>query len=217
MCSDSLSLSLLLLLFTLQPEEEQEALAAVTPPVEEKPKPLLRDVQQPVKPIKKLVSRPRVKLATPPPPRSPTPPSPPTPLPDFIAQFVGTDWFEKYFPNCNESVSVSFCFSCLFCRICRLDMTCVVDWALKANYLSIYLSVEFQVSSFCSSFFYINRHDESGIWCLLVMFKSGIISLYIVCMLLCGFWLCLTICLYCVVMVLVAVGPWSTYILFTLF
>ncbi|XP_064640581.1 WD repeat-containing protein 97-like [Lineus longissimus] len=34
------------------------------------------------------------------PPRTPTPP--PTPLPEFISQFKGVEWFEKYFPNCNE-------------------------------------------------------------------------------------------------------------------
>lgn len=89
----------------LQPEEVEAAAAAEAPPPEEKPKPVVREIQQPTKPIRKLVSRPRQKVPTPPPPKSPTPPPPPTPLPDFITQFVGTEWFEKYFPNCNETVS----------------------------------------------------------------------------------------------------------------
>nr|KAG5693101.1 hypothetical protein BaRGS_014051 [Batillaria attramentaria] len=86
-----------------QPDVEEPAEAEAAPPPEEKPKPAVREVVQPKKPIQKLVSRPRQKLPTPPPPRSPTPPPPPTPLPDFISQFVGTEWFEKYFPNCNET------------------------------------------------------------------------------------------------------------------
>lgn len=31
---------------------------------------------------------------------------PPTPLPSFITQFRGQDWFDKYFPNCNERVTI---------------------------------------------------------------------------------------------------------------
>lgn len=27
-------------------------------------------------------------------------------LPHFIRQFVGTEWFDKYFPNANENVSI---------------------------------------------------------------------------------------------------------------
>ena len=34
------------------------------------------------------------------------PPKPKTPLPDFISQFKGHEWFDKYFPNANENVSV---------------------------------------------------------------------------------------------------------------
>ena len=35
---------------------------------------------------------------------------PPTPLPFFITQFRNEDWFEKYFPNCNERVKLSCSF-----------------------------------------------------------------------------------------------------------
>ncbi|KAK3741975.1 hypothetical protein RRG08_024721 [Elysia crispata] len=72
-------------------------------PEEPTPSPVKRPPPGLAKPIVKLISRPPPKAATPPPPRSPTPPPPPTPLPDFIKQFVGTEWFDKYFPNCNEN------------------------------------------------------------------------------------------------------------------
>jgi hypothetical protein len=43
---------------------------------------------------------------SPTPPREPTPPPPsPTPLPDFITQFKGTLWFEKFFPDAHPDVS----------------------------------------------------------------------------------------------------------------
>ncbi|KAK7114553.1 WD repeat-containing protein 97-like isoform X2 [Littorina saxatilis] len=87
----------------IEAEASAVALAAVSPDQEEKPKPASREMQQPTKPVTKLVSRPRRKLLTPTPPPSPTPPPPPSPLPDFIQQFIGTEWFEKYFPNCNET------------------------------------------------------------------------------------------------------------------
>ncbi|CAL1526294.1 unnamed protein product [Lymnaea stagnalis] len=67
-----------------------------TPPAE----PVKRPPPSPVKPINKFVSRPHpTPVAT----RSPTPPPPPIPLPSFIRQFVGADWFDKYFPNCTEN------------------------------------------------------------------------------------------------------------------
>ncbi|KAL3860750.1 hypothetical protein ACJMK2_010825 [Sinanodonta woodiana] len=34
---------------------------------------------------------------------SPLPPRPSTPLPQFITQFIGREWFDKFYPNCNES------------------------------------------------------------------------------------------------------------------
>ena len=86
-----------------------------------KPKPI---VQRP-KRIQKLVSThptpppPEEKRAptsvpprrrSSPPPKSPSPPPrQATPLPDFITQFKGTEWFEKYFPSCNENVSIVLC------------------------------------------------------------------------------------------------------------
>ncbi|XP_052231228.1 WD repeat-containing protein 97-like isoform X3 [Dreissena polymorpha] len=90
-----------------------------------------RDIK-PRKPIEKLISRPpppppKPKSPPLPPPvaqtlsttdtkprkaRSPSPipvtdstpprPRPSSPLPGFITQFKGVDWFEKFFPNCNE-------------------------------------------------------------------------------------------------------------------
>lgn len=95
-------------------------------------KPATPREQRPLKPIKKFISRPpptppQPKQRSPPPPKVehlPTPdrkpsrqrtPSPmpqpvvtkrpPTPLPGFITQFKGQEWFEKFFPNCNEQVS----------------------------------------------------------------------------------------------------------------
>ncbi|ELT93743.1 hypothetical protein CAPTEDRAFT_227356 [Capitella teleta] len=71
---------------------------------------------KPKKPVIKYIApkpasplTPPPKTPTPPPPvkRIPTPPPktpspPPSPLPGFISQFKGTQWFDKYFPNCNE-------------------------------------------------------------------------------------------------------------------
>ena len=86
----------------------------------------------PTKPIKKLISRPppppQPKARSPPPPppqrvelatperkpsrqRTPSPmpvvtiqKRPITPIPGFISQFQDMDWFEKFFPKCNEKV-----------------------------------------------------------------------------------------------------------------
>ncbi|XP_059170361.1 WD repeat-containing protein 97-like isoform X2 [Physella acuta] len=83
------------------------------PPVKEVTEPVKKmATPPPVEPIKRLApvpAKPVIKLISQPPkpqpvaPRSPTPPPPPTPLPNFIKQFVGTEWFDKYFPNCNEN------------------------------------------------------------------------------------------------------------------
>ncbi|XP_005105308.1 WD repeat-containing protein 97 isoform X2 [Aplysia californica] len=83
---------------TVQEDIEEKVTPTPTPS-----EPIKRPVALPAKPIQKLVSRPKPKARTPTPPRSPTPPPPPTPLPNFIKQFVGTEWFDKYFPNCNEN------------------------------------------------------------------------------------------------------------------
>lgn len=56
-------------------------------------------------PVAKYITHPKPKPQTPVSSRSPTPPPPATPLPDYIKKFVGTDWFDKYFPNCKENVS----------------------------------------------------------------------------------------------------------------
>lgn len=85
-----------------------------SPPKEPKPvaKPPSRREIKPLKPLVKLdlpppqpVVRPRSPLVKPsaPPPRTPTPPRPETPLPNYVSQFQGSDWFEKYFPNFNEN------------------------------------------------------------------------------------------------------------------
>ncbi|XP_067652672.1 WD repeat-containing protein 97-like isoform X2 [Haliotis asinina] len=85
-----------------QDQESPESTGQPTsPPLPTPPK---REIK-PLQPIRKLVSRPRVPLPSPSPSPeipTPTPPPPPTPLPNFIKQFIGTEWFEKYFPNCNE-------------------------------------------------------------------------------------------------------------------
>ena len=54
----------------------------------------------PTPPPPKRNVRPIRRVETPPPP---TPPRPVTPLPEFIAQFIGLEWFDKYFPNCNTN------------------------------------------------------------------------------------------------------------------
>ncbi|XP_048577146.1 uncharacterized protein LOC5521505 isoform X2 [Nematostella vectensis] len=56
---------------------------------------------KPKKPIEKFISRPKPPTPPPPtPPREPTPPPPPpTPLPEFITQFKGSLWFEKFYPD----------------------------------------------------------------------------------------------------------------------
>ena len=98
--------------------------------LEQRPPSTPRQVK-PTKPITKLISKapappsppkaktpeplrtpPKTKLGPPPQKESarartptPPPPRPITPLPGFITQFKGVDWFDKFFPNCNESVS----------------------------------------------------------------------------------------------------------------
>jgi hypothetical protein len=92
-----------------------------SPPKEPKPvaKPPSRREIKPLKPLAKLdlpppqpVVRPRSPLVKPsaPPPRTPTPQRPETPLPNYVTQFQGSDWFEKYFPNFNENVSIVLSF-----------------------------------------------------------------------------------------------------------
>lgn len=90
-----------------------------TPPKEPKPvtKPPVRKEVKPLKPLTKLDLPPPkppsrekspttlVKPVAPPPKaRTPTPPRPETPLPNYVTQFQGTDWFDKYYPNFNENV-----------------------------------------------------------------------------------------------------------------
>ncbi|GFN75135.1 WD repeat-containing protein kiaa1875-like isoform x3 [Plakobranchus ocellatus] len=86
-----------------EPTVKVKELDEAEEPEEPTPSPVKRPPAGLSKPITKLISRPPPKAATPPPPRSPTPPPPPTPLPNFIKQFVGAEWFDKYFPNCNEN------------------------------------------------------------------------------------------------------------------
>ncbi|XP_064610519.1 uncharacterized protein LOC135474835 [Liolophura sinensis] len=78
---------------------------AYDPPSEiNKPEPLPKREPRPKRPIVKIVSQAPPLPAHPIsalPERIPTPPAPPTPLPEFIMQFKGQEWFEKYFPNCN--------------------------------------------------------------------------------------------------------------------
>lgn len=82
--------------------------------------PIKKREVRPTKPITKFIAKvpPKPKSPTPPSspeaeipmeiPRSPTPPPPPTPLPDFIMQFKGVEWFENFFPLCNEIVSIIY-------------------------------------------------------------------------------------------------------------
>ena len=63
------------------------------------------------------------KSPTPPPPKSPTPPPTPeppprplTPLPEYIAQFIGQEWFEFFFPSATSKVSHAEIISQLICQ-----------------------------------------------------------------------------------------------------
>ena len=105
-----------------EPPPESSSAAPVqveptAPPIEAEPKPK-RQLKPRANAIGKLT--PRQKTPTTPPrkespktvpkqprliARSDIPPRPATPLPEFISQFIGLEWFDKYFPNCNENVS----------------------------------------------------------------------------------------------------------------
>ncbi|XP_053401290.1 WD repeat-containing protein 97-like isoform X3 [Mercenaria mercenaria] len=109
---------------------------------------------KPTKPIKKLVSRPpppppQPKTKTPPPPKKETPeqkhvdrvktpvpkpvtPPPPrqkTPLPGFITQFKGVEWFEKYFPNCENTIPKPWSLENFVAALVKLIKT--VDYSYK--------------------------------------------------------------------------------------
>ncbi|XP_071172379.1 WD repeat-containing protein 97-like isoform X3 [Mytilus edulis] len=85
-----------------------------SPPKDPKPvvKPPSRREVKPLKPLTLPPPQPKVERAKSPAPlvkpsaprqRTPTPPRPETPLPNYVTQFQGADWFDKYFPNCNEN------------------------------------------------------------------------------------------------------------------
>lgn len=97
-----------------QPADSEPKPKKATPPPLPK-SPLKREL----KPLKPLSEPPKPKPTAPPseppppkpraaapPPKAATPPRPVTPLPQFISQFKGAEWFEKYFPNANENVSI---------------------------------------------------------------------------------------------------------------
>ena len=77
-----------------QTKSRSQMVQKITPrqtPVQKSPSP-----EPPTPPTSKRVMR--RKVETP-----PTPARPETPLPEFIAQFIGLEWFDKYFPNCNTN------------------------------------------------------------------------------------------------------------------
>jgi len=90
------------------------------PPAEEPSPPRIPSPKKevkPLRPIEKLVTRPKPPTPQPPPspPKEPTPsppPPPPTPLPSFITQFKGTLWFENFFPDGNSDVSIKKYYLC---------------------------------------------------------------------------------------------------------
>ncbi|KAK3085393.1 hypothetical protein FSP39_002701 [Pinctada imbricata] len=103
--------------------DREKSILSDKPPSPAKPKtpPPPPSPKKEVKPLKPLVKytkppeppkepapvapppKPRPVLPTAPPPREPTPPRPETPLPEYITQFKGAEWFEKFFPNASEN------------------------------------------------------------------------------------------------------------------
>ncbi|XP_071824021.1 uncharacterized protein [Apostichopus japonicus] len=76
----------------VQPQEPVEEPKGTPPPV----------VPEPVVPVvEEKQPSPEPKSPSPPPP-PPSPPRPPTPLPVFISQFIGSEWFDEYFPNASS-------------------------------------------------------------------------------------------------------------------
>ncbi|GFS24658.1 WD repeat-containing protein KIAA1875-like isoform X3 [Elysia marginata] len=133
-----------------EPKEEAEPVVKVKEPDESEepepptPSPVKRPPPALAKPIVKLISRPPPKAAaTPPPPRSPTPPPPPTPLPDFIKQFVGTEWFDKYFPNCNENTMPKPWTADVFVNMI-VKLIRISEWTHKIGVTDAILSVHAQ-------------------------------------------------------------------------
>ncbi|XP_068724283.1 WD repeat-containing protein 97-like isoform X2 [Montipora capricornis] len=81
------------------PVRETSPAKTVTPPKKVKP----------IRPIEKLVTRPKDPSPEPlpSPPREatpPPPPPPPTPLPSFISQFKGLPWFDNFFSDANSEL-----------------------------------------------------------------------------------------------------------------
>ena len=120
----------------MEPPTPRKPIVPLKPPVEAKPKtPTPPPPKREVKPLKPPVQfkpaeqpvekpappppKPRPVLPAAPPPREPTPPRPVTPLPEYITQFKGAEWFEKFFPNASENVSHSAVFVCY-----RYDKKC---------------------------------------------------------------------------------------------
>nr|XP_039256457.1 WD repeat-containing protein 97-like isoform X1 [Styela clava] len=119
------------------PEPEPETPPPVArPPQVKAPKP----PSKPIKPIVKLVSRPPPppKPASSPPPQvvhSPTPPPrtpphPASPSPNFLTQFQGKDWFEKYRDYIFERLRRPHVAS-QFCNIISDVMGIATDWDFR--------------------------------------------------------------------------------------
>jgi len=118
-----------------------------SPPPEKEPSPIgipsPKKEVKPLRPIEKLVSRPKppTPQPTPPPPKeptpTPTPPPPPTPLPSFISQFKGTLWFEKFFPDAKAESFPKPCSAESFVELLLSLIQRTADYELKTQICAV--------------------------------------------------------------------------------
>ncbi|XP_043923687.1 WD repeat-containing protein 97 isoform X2 [Protopterus annectens] len=144
--------------FTTKTEvEEQPAEPTVIPKepeVEVSPIKVKATKPQLVRPVKKLISIPKVPVQKPsPPPPSPSPQPPPPPasplsppvplqqLPGFIAQFKGSEWFESIFPDAYAGTFPE--------PSVRKFVKSLLEWLLKVDY-SIKAGIIGAITTLCN-------------------------------------------------------------------
>ncbi|OWF56397.1 WD repeat-containing protein [Mizuhopecten yessoensis] len=138
------------------------------------PPPVVVEKTPPSTPMKRVRAGPTPKA------RTPTPPRPDTPVPDFITQFNGTPWFEKFFPSL-ESIPKPWTpenFATMLSRVIRLadyPMKTSITEALTMLFTQEDMS-EATVSAIDKTLVAILNHSKEPPTCLVTSQKSFILS-----------------------------------------
>ncbi|XP_033754622.1 WD repeat-containing protein 97-like isoform X2 [Pecten maximus] len=155
------------------------------PPVVKKPLPP-SPVKDPTPPPQVVEKTPpstpmkRARAAPPPKARTPTPPRADTPVPDFITQFNGTPWFEKFFPSM-ESIPKPWTpenFATMLSRVLRLaeyPMKTTITDALTMLFTQEDMS-ESTVAAIDKTLVAILNHSKEPPTCMVSSQKSFILS-----------------------------------------